>query len=426
LTFRFLIPSLTLVVVFLLRALYKAIRRDDHITFFDLLLAFLTALFPLTALILDNLEQSTFDALEQSFGLIAAGLVIGGLIVIALELRRPARLRQSRGVMAATIGVLLGALTLITPTIGALILIPAQVAALPSATPGPTPTIRERVMVIFEETLDVVASETGLDREEVAAKLDSGMTVASMVSENGGDLEVIIQAISAIFIEQMQRLVAAEAIDEAQGALVISQMQNIVRVGMYSDFTGLLDQLAQIPDELPEEGTPESTSAATAEATAETTAPAIPTGTAAGARSATATRPAITAITPTRTPSPEPTVTAHRTPGLPTLSRTRGAPSELMPLPEITRQRYQSPTPSLTPTLPAPCLLLALYNVNLRAEPSLDADLLTTIPFETAINAYGRDEDTAWWYVEYEGQAGWVSAEYVRATPACAALTEQD
>lgn len=112
-----------------------------------------------------------------------------------------------------------------------------------------------------------------------------------------------------------------------------------------------------------------------------------------------------------------PSVTASQTPA--------ARPTRQTPTIRPSRTRYASPTPSETPTLPSPCLVVALYNVNMRAEPSLQAELVATIPFETAVSAYGRNEDRTWWFVEYEGSAGWVSDEFVSTTPSCQQLPVQ-
>jgi uncharacterized protein YraI len=82
-------------------------------------------------------------------------------------------------------------------------------------------------------------------------------------------------------------------------------------------------------------------------------------------------------------------------------------------------------TPQPTPTLPNPCLALANYNVNLRAKPETDAEVLATIPYNSTVTLYGRNDDSSWWYGEYEGKAGWVKGEFIAVSDACNDLPEK-
>jgi uncharacterized protein YraI len=66
------------------------------------------------------------------------------------------------------------------------------------------------------------------------------------------------------------------------------------------------------------------------------------------------------------------------------------------------------------------------FNVNLRETPSTESALVTTIPFEAAVNGFGRNDDSTWWFVEYNGSAGWVKAEFVTAVASCSFLTVRE
>jgi len=39
---------------------------------------------------------------------------------------------------------------------------------------------------------------------------------------------------------------------------------------------------------------------------------------------------------------------------------------------------------------------------------------------------FGRNEDSTWWYVAYEGQEGWVLGEYLLVTEPCYELPVRD
>jgi uncharacterized protein YraI len=62
------------------------------------------------------------------------------------------------------------------------------------------------------------------------------------------------------------------------------------------------------------------------------------------------------------------------------------------------------------------------FNVNMREAPDLEAELVATIPYESAIPLYGRNDNSTWWFAQYDGEAGWISGEYILLTSACAQL----
>jgi uncharacterized protein YgiM (DUF1202 family) len=381
-------------LVFLLNGLVRALRRNARIVFGDVLLAFLAGLVPLAALIMNNMEIGSIGRVEYFVMATAALLIAGGLIIALLELRRPERLRSSRGVLGGGVGVLLLVMAIATPLLSNQITLPAQVAAIPSPTPGPTQSPANRAFDIFEQVLAVIARQTGLEPETVAVQLDNGTTVADIVREHNGSLETVILGIAQVMNAEIQQMAAEGELDSTQAALGISMMETVVRRGVESDLTGLLTRFAESADQ----DVLAEIRAATDDNTAEPPAALSPT-------------PTLTTTPPAEDETP---VT---TPTLPALAT-------LMPLP--TREPFASPTATITPTLPSPCLIVTVYNVNQRAQPDLDAELLATIPYDTAVTAFGRDSDASWWLVEYEGQAGWVSAEFVQAAAACDALPVRD
>jgi uncharacterized protein YraI len=52
------------------------------------------------------------------------------------------------------------------------------------------------------------------------------------------------------------------------------------------------------------------------------------------------------------------------------------------------------------------------YQLNLRAAPDANSQLLVQIPWQATIFAIGRSADNAWIQVQYGGQTGWVLARY--------------
>ena len=64
------------------------------------------------------------------------------------------------------------------------------------------------------------------------------------------------------------------------------------------------------------------------------------------------------------------------------------------------------------------CQAIVRNNLNLRSEASASGDLLTTIPYATALTASGRTDDN-WWHVSYNGIDGWVSGDYLDLSESC-------
>lgn len=125
--------------------------------------------------------------------------------------------------------------------------------------------------------------------------------------------------------------------------------------------------------------------------------------------------------TPTA-PSPTPTVTPTFTP---TASRTP------RPTPSATPTREPiivvSPTPTESPAeaASAECVVEVTFDLRMRLFPQSDAEVVAYIPLDTIVSAEGRSSDSVWLYIEYEGERGWIPAEFTSTTPACADLPAQ-
>jgi uncharacterized protein YraI len=55
-------------------------------------------------------------------------------------------------------------------------------------------------------------------------------------------------------------------------------------------------------------------------------------------------------------------------------------------------------------------VVVTRVNSNMRSAPSITADLITTIPFNTTLTVIGRNENNNWVQVTYENQTGWISS----------------
>lgn len=146
-------------------------------------------------------------------------------------------------------------------------------------------------------------------------------------------------------------------------------------------------------------------------------------------------------VPPTTTPTPEPDATETPTPtNTPTLTPTN-TPTltpTLTPTPTATSDYTPTPLPTLTPTpapteTPAPTLTplptptprpLGLVNsqngLNVRSEPSTTADILGKLDFSAELEitqALIDESGNEWYQIEFDGNQGWVSAQYITVSP---------
>jgi uncharacterized protein YgiM (DUF1202 family) len=424
----FVLSGVFFTVIYLLFTLFRTVRRKPDITVVDVALAFLVALVLLGGLVVSGLDGQTDSRVQISTFVIAGVLALFGVLFTLREVFHPQRLRQSRGILTLGISVLLVIAGFIVPLASAYFSL-SEVNDRPSgenrqpanttSTAGDidaqaTADASQEFFSVFNQVISIIASASGLTQDEVLNALDDGQTVAQLIEDNNGDLERVIDDITRLMQDFLRSLVAQDRVDPLRASAGIAGMEIVVRYAVNNDLSTLQrtgNEEADVTAEpTPGEGTPREsffaflTASFTPDSALETDALTTPGAT-----------PAVVTSTPFPTVTPPPTSrpTATRTPR-PTVTATN------------TRERFTTRTPTPTPTLPSPCLARAEFNVNLRAEPDLEAALITTIPFETVVNVFGRNDDSTWWFVEYEGNGGWVSGEFVTVTSSCSRLPVRD
>jgi len=117
--FAFLIFGAAFGLLFLVSALARTLRGSEKISFFETLLAFLTALLPLAGWMAVYLRANFVADLPPLFRegtlVVAATLVVVSAIIAAFESRRPQRMNQSRGVLGIGVGALIGLAAVLVP-----------------------------------------------------------------------------------------------------------------------------------------------------------------------------------------------------------------------------------------------------------------------------------------------------------------------
>lgn len=393
-------------IIYGLMSLVRAFRKHPKITFFDLILVFMVALLPLVAVVNDNRQNTQFGLIEIASAILGIGGVVGGIFITFLDLRRPERLKQSRGILGIGTGALLLVMTLITFTT-ARVTLESELANIPTPTAGATQTFEELGEMIFTDILELISEETGgLSPDFILEQLDSGMTLRQLINDNGGDVDVVVTELTDTMTGYFKRLAAEGRIESNQATAAIGSMGFFVRLSLDRDFSGFLEQLEQGGG-----------------AVNRTPAPPIQTERAFLALTATLT---MTSTSRPVTHTPNPTDTPILPTFTPTVTRTPIILATPVPLSTflITPTATLNPDVTATPTLSAPtsqipCLVVMNFNVNLRETPTTDGRILVSIPFETTIFGIGRNPDSTWWQVQYEEQIGWVFGEIVTVTSTC-------
>jgi hypothetical protein len=403
-TLFLIIVAAVIAAVYLILSLIKALRRSERVSFLDVLLVFLFTLLPVAALLAQDPAAPEF-VVEQAARVLALALIAASIVVLVLELLRPARLRRSRGVFGLSAGVLLLISSFSIPFLSAWFALSGDMPTdAPAAEVTAESTLEvegvvsvERVQAeqLFKAIREVLAEEINVSEVEVFTQLDAGVPLADIVAQHGGDVARVQGRLSDILRDAVRASAERGEISLLQGALLVSQMDLFVRFAIHSDLNSFRGFGGPTPT-----GTQPSLMILLTEAPLGPDLP-LATNTLAATTPASST-PTVSAV-PSRTPqptrTPEPTRTARPT-----------------------RTPFMTRTPEPTATASATCLAVVNYNLRLRAEPGEDAETLLTIPYTASIVLTGRSDDGLWVQTTFEGESGWVMAEYLTLGPNCDTL----
>lgn len=377
--FLLLIAGALFALLFVLNNLLQLLRGRTELKFWGTALAFLVALVTLVAVIYNQTLPVPNPMVQTGTWIIAVVVIVTGIVFLIAEiLRKERNLVQSRGILSLGAGILLILGSLLVPFAAAYFAVPLNTPDGGTAVAGemsPADMQASQDTSAYLSLIESASSVTGIDQDDLIVDLTDDTTLAEIIAASGGDETAVLKAALSARREQIETGMADGSISRLDGTLLLTNLE--------ADLREKLDNRI-------------------ASNHIETLAPII---------LATST-PTLTATEPF-TATPTATVTPSRTP---TATRTE-RPTET---PSPTRERFSTSTPTLTPTLPNPCLASVDFNLNLRSEPDAEAsEVLAVIPFDTVVSVSGTNEDRTWWYVQYEGQAGWVDGEFVSTTAAC-------
>ncbi|MBW4437132.1 MAG: SH3 domain-containing protein [Pleurocapsa minor GSE-CHR-MK-17-07R] len=389
-------------LLLVLNNLIKAVTRTEKVSFVDTLLPFMVTGLALAALVVSYSSEPRDENILPYTTVFALALAGISLLIMLIELFRPQRLKGSRGLLGVFAGLLLALSTFTVPFASTYFALPESetpapaVAVAPASTEEAESISASQAEQLFKAIRDILADEIALDEVTVFEQLDQGVPLARIITDNGGDIERVVERLSGILSESLRRAAERGEIGRLQAALFLSQMDNFVRLAVNSNLNNLGARF----------GGPTPTGTRRSLMSLLTPSPGAP-----DQGDATATPQPTNTTRPTRTGTPTATLTPSTTP--------TQAPTAT---PTATRFVYASSTPTPSPTAVTPCIGSVNFNLRLRAAPSADSETLLVIPFGTAIEITGMSADGLWWQTAFDGQSGWVDAEFVSASAACASM----
>ena len=434
-----------LAVLYIIYALIQALRKKRQ-SIGAAILALIALIAPLAGLIVT--QDATLQTRLTDFLVINAIIVfVGSIIVLMIERRNPVKgSSRSYGMLGIGLGVLIAVEILAYPTLTST-LNGSNNAVLPNLA-GRGSTL-QNVAQTTSLTMDgssafaeALTAQTGLTTEEITTQLQSGSKVADLVAQNDGNLDAVIAAAAstldelagqggmpAQMLSQLGDDTTAIATQYVQGDLADERAQQFLTMMLLGGEMPSFPQGGGNPPAggngtfPPSNNGSENAANQNANADQSSSQPNNQADNQPGNQNV----------------AQEPTVQPTESPVAPT--EIPATPTETTIRPTVISFPSATPTP-LTTELGAgdsaeaaeqatadaatTCTVTAIYNLNLRNEPTTtDSTVYLSIPFGTSVVADGRTAD-GWYSVTYNGQAGWVSGEYVTTDGTCDAIATVD
>lgn len=153
-------------LLLLLNVLFKTLAGREKIGFIDVFLTFLTTALLVLALVFDFQVAPTGQALVTTGARVIAAVLAGfSLLIMLLELRRPQRLRDSRGVLMLWAGLLVVLSTFTVPIIATNLVTTPEAVTVAGliATPQPAPDTTAEAGSVNAQPTRAAATQTPTD-----------------------------------------------------------------------------------------------------------------------------------------------------------------------------------------------------------------------------------------------------------------------
>ena len=240
-----LIAGICAGVLLIIYSLLRTFVRKEKLGSPDYLLASLTAVLTIAALIV-NAGQEVPDGTIDQYALWLSIAVTGiGLLIILINAFRKLPQRRSYGLLNLGTGLLILLATVAVPFLAAY---SALASSPPAATPeqtaeateeiGGTPQLLQRTdrfNELFAAVRQVVMEEIDIDEVFLFSQLDTGMPLAQIVTDHGGDVSHVVLRISEIMRLGIREAAAAGEMNPLEAALLVSQMQTLIGLAVQTD-----------------------------------------------------------------------------------------------------------------------------------------------------------------------------------------------
>lgn len=205
------------------------------------------------ALLLDNQSVALFDTAELLTIITALIVLVVGVGYGIGEIRKTRPVWKIRPLWLSITGLLLIIITLAIPITMARSDLQGRLSETENvqAMPIATPTSRETARQILDDVALVVAEQTGLSAEDVTVLLDDGASVASLLAQHGGDIEIVIERVTQIMSAGVETMTRNGQMSEDAAAVALPSMPIIVRLGMNTSLSGMLARFETEPESTP-------------------------------------------------------------------------------------------------------------------------------------------------------------------------------
>ncbi len=436
-----ILPGAFLSLPYILYAVTQAVRGQLRVGKWGTLLAYVAVIVPIAMLALDAININSQPLLTAAILANAVIVLVISAVLLVMEIRRSQRdLNHSFGVLGLGVGSLLIVGMFITPVILSQFLdnaVPTRTEATTGrgtrSTEGTAsgPTDRDSSSAVssnLDTDVDFQAmleTATGLAFENILSQIDEGTSLAGLVELGGGDMDVVMTAITETLEQGIAEGAVPPRILEQFGSDAASLAAQIVNGELSSQVVtriigGILPS-GDIDTAVPggrgsrpgdaETGAARDQSATIQDIEREDVA--LPTVEPTQFNAETGTQvDAISAEFVHVSTFDD----AQHAAGINSAALS-SVDSAIEPVSAIGPREVEA---TVIPVINT-CLVTVNYNLNLRAGPSTEDEWLLTIPYTSVIQTTGQNSE-GWWLVRYEGQSGWVSGEYLTPSPSCSTL----
>ena len=436
-----ILPGAFLSLPYILYAVAQAVRGQFRVGKWGTSLAYVAVIVPITMLALDSININSQPLLTAAILANAVIVLAISAVLLVMDMRRPQRdLNHSLGVLGLGVGSLLIIGMFTTPVI---------LSQFPdSAAPTRIETATGRVARSTEDATNapadrdsnsavspnldtdadfqaILETATGLAFENILSQIDEGTSLAGLVELGGGDMDVVMTAITETLEQGIAEGAVPQRILEQFGSDAASLAAQMVNGELPSQVVtriigGILPS-GDIDTAVPggrgsRPGDGETGAARDQSATIqdiEREDGALPTVEPTQFNAETSTQVDAFSVE---------TIYVSTFDGA---QHAAGINSEALSSVDSAIELVSAIGPREVEATVIPviktCLVTVNYNLNLRAGPSTEDEWLLTIPYTSVIQTTGQNSE-GWWLVSYAGQSGWVSGEYLTASPSCSTL----